>query len=134
MNHVVEGILGAFSPYYVPAALDIYFLEEFKDLPQALKTARPTIFFSVPRFYEKVRAAVDLLVPPVLRLELHLEECQFLFIRPGNGRELLPACGGVNPGQERGVARLDSPQADTLKRVSWVVRSHIVFQAEASGW
>lgn len=57
MNHVVEGILGAFSPYYVPAALDIYFLEEFKDLPQALKTARPTIFFSVPRFYEKVRAA-----------------------------------------------------------------------------
>lgn len=59
LNHVVEGVLGTFSPYYVPAALDIYFLEEFKALPQALKIARPTIFFSVPRFYEKVRAAAS---------------------------------------------------------------------------
>jgi long-chain acyl-CoA synthetase len=59
MNHVVEGILANYSPYYVPAALDIYFLEEFAALPQALKIARPTIFFSVPRFFEKVRAALN---------------------------------------------------------------------------
>jgi long-chain acyl-CoA synthetase len=57
MNHVVEGILATYSPYYVPAALDIYFLAEFNALPAALLTARPTIFFSVPRFFEKVRAA-----------------------------------------------------------------------------
>lgn len=57
MSHVVEGILAVYSPYYVPAALDIYFLEEFDALPWALKTARPTIFFSVPRFFEKVRVA-----------------------------------------------------------------------------
>ncbi len=58
MNHVVEGILATYSPYYVPAALDISFLEEFNELPQALLQTRPTIFFSVPRFFEKVQAAV----------------------------------------------------------------------------
>ena len=58
MNHVVEGILATYSPYYVPAALDIAFLQDFEDLPQALLQVRPTIFFSVPRFFEKVQAAV----------------------------------------------------------------------------
>lgn len=57
MSHVVEGILASYSPYYVPAALDIYFLHDFPALSEALKLARPTIFFSVPRFFEKVRAA-----------------------------------------------------------------------------
>ena len=56
MNHVVEGILATYSPYYVPAALDLYFLDEFNDLQWALQQVRPTIFFSVPRFFEKVRA------------------------------------------------------------------------------
>ena len=55
MNHVVEGVLASFSPYYVPAALDIYFLEDFDGLPWALQRVRPTIFFSVPRFFEKVQ-------------------------------------------------------------------------------
>ena len=54
MNHVVEGILGAYSPYYVPARVDLTFLEDFHGLAQALPRVRPTIFFSVPRFYEKV--------------------------------------------------------------------------------
>lgn len=54
MNHVVEGILGLYGPYYAPASLKIYFLEDFQDLPEALPRVRPTIFFSVPRFYEKV--------------------------------------------------------------------------------
>jgi long-chain acyl-CoA synthetase len=54
MNHVVEGILGAYAPYYVPAPVDITFLEDFHGLAQALPRVRPTIFFSVPRFYEKV--------------------------------------------------------------------------------
>ncbi|MDD1773815.1 MAG: AMP-binding protein, partial [Methanomassiliicoccales archaeon] len=54
MNHVVEGILGTYSPYYAPAPLDIWFLENFRDLQRSLPLARPTIFFSVPRFYEKV--------------------------------------------------------------------------------
>jgi long-chain acyl-CoA synthetase len=54
MNHVVEGILGTFSPYYAPASLKIYFLENFNDLAISLPQVKPTIFFSVPRFYEKL--------------------------------------------------------------------------------
>ncbi len=54
MNHVVEGIMGTYSPYYAPASLNIYFLENFHDLDKALPMVRPKIFFSVPRFYEKV--------------------------------------------------------------------------------
>jgi len=54
LNHVVEGIIGAYAPYYAPAPLNIYFLEEFSGLQKALSMVRPTVFFSVPRFYEKV--------------------------------------------------------------------------------
>lgn len=54
MNHVVEGIMGIYAPYYAPAHLNLYFLEDFYDLSKALQKVRPKIFFSVPRFYEKV--------------------------------------------------------------------------------
>jgi long-chain acyl-CoA synthetase len=55
MNHVVEGILAMYSPYYAPAnKLSIYYLMNFQDLPYALSRVKPTIFFSVPRFYEKL--------------------------------------------------------------------------------
>ena len=54
MNHVVEGILGTYSPHYAPAPLKLYFLEDFMELAGALPIARPSIFFSVPRVYEKL--------------------------------------------------------------------------------
>ncbi len=54
MNHVLEGIITAYSPYYTPAQFHIYFLEHMKDLQSALRKVRPVVFFSVPRFYEKV--------------------------------------------------------------------------------
>lgn len=54
MNHVVEGILGTYAPYYAPASLKLYFLEDFQDLASTLTKVRPSIFFSVPRFYEKI--------------------------------------------------------------------------------
>ncbi len=54
MGHVVEGILATYSPYYIPAPVEIYFLEDFRKLQKALPHVRPTIFFSVPRIYEKV--------------------------------------------------------------------------------
>jgi long-chain acyl-CoA synthetase len=59
MNHVVEGILGTYAPYYAPASLKLYFLEDFKDLETILPRVSPTIFFSVPRFYEKVWSKIQ---------------------------------------------------------------------------
>ncbi len=54
MSHVVEGILGTYAPYYLGAPLSLYFLNDFGKLAETLPEVRPTIFFSVPRFYEKV--------------------------------------------------------------------------------
>ncbi len=54
LSHVVEGILGAYTPYYLGMPLSIYFLNNFDKAAQTLPQVRPTIFFSVPRFYEKV--------------------------------------------------------------------------------
>jgi long-chain acyl-CoA synthetase len=54
MNHVVEGILATYSPYFIPAPVDITFLENIHDLSRALPQVRPAIFFSVPRVYERV--------------------------------------------------------------------------------
>jgi long-chain acyl-CoA synthetase len=53
MNHVVEGILGTYAPSCMPVPVDIFFLEDFHALARALPAVRPTVFFSVPRFYEK---------------------------------------------------------------------------------
>ncbi len=54
LSHVVEGILGAYTPYYIGTPLSIYFLNDFDTLADMLPKVRPSIFFSVPRFYEKV--------------------------------------------------------------------------------
>jgi len=53
MNHVVEGILGTWAPYWLPAPLRITFLDDFRAVGRALPLVRPTIFFCVPRLYEK---------------------------------------------------------------------------------
>jgi long-chain acyl-CoA synthetase len=54
MSHVAEGITATYSPYFVPAALEIYYLEDFHNLPDAIPKARPSVFFAIPRFYEKL--------------------------------------------------------------------------------
>jgi long-chain acyl-CoA synthetase len=54
MNHVVEGILATYGIFYAPTSVDIYFLEEFRSLRDSLPLVRPTVFFSVPRFYERL--------------------------------------------------------------------------------
>jgi len=59
MGHVVEGILATYSPYYVPAPVDIYFLEDFRKLQAELPHVRPNIFFSVPRIYERIWEALE---------------------------------------------------------------------------
>jgi len=54
MNHVVEGILSTYAMFYAPAALSVYFLEDFRALSRTLPAVRPTVFFSVPRVYERM--------------------------------------------------------------------------------
>ncbi len=54
MNHVVEGIMGLYTPYYLPGRISITFLDQIKDAAYALRKVKPTIFFSVPRLYEKI--------------------------------------------------------------------------------
>jgi long-chain acyl-CoA synthetase len=53
LNHVVEGILVAYTGYYIPQALDIYFLEDFREAQRYLPQVKPTFFFSVPRVFER---------------------------------------------------------------------------------
>jgi len=57
MSHVVEGILGTYSAYYVPARLRVLFLEDIRGVAAALRRARPSVFFAVPRVFEKLREA-----------------------------------------------------------------------------
>jgi long-chain acyl-CoA synthetase len=59
MNHVVEGILATYCPYYLPAPVNVYFLEDIKGLQGALRQVRPTVFFSVPRIYERIWEALE---------------------------------------------------------------------------
>ena len=54
MSHVVEGILVSYAPYYILSDIEMYYLNDFNVLVDALPRVRPTLFFSVPRFYEKV--------------------------------------------------------------------------------
>lgn len=59
MNHVVEGILCTYSAYDLPGTAEIYFLEDFRLLAKTLPRVRPTIFFCVPRVYEKAWARLS---------------------------------------------------------------------------
>ncbi len=53
-SHVVEGILAAYAPYYVLCKVDYFYLNQFDALTDALPRVKPNVFFSVPRFYEKL--------------------------------------------------------------------------------
>ena len=59
MSHVVEGILAAYAPYCMLCRAKIYYLTDFQMLTQALPQVRPTVFFSVPRFYEKLWEQIE---------------------------------------------------------------------------
>ena len=54
LSHVVEGILASYAPYYVLADVQYFYLNDFNSLTDALPKVRPNVFFSVPRFYEKL--------------------------------------------------------------------------------
>jgi long-chain acyl-CoA synthetase len=71
MNHVVEGILGAYGAYAMPAPVEITFVEALRDVPGALRAARPTVFFSIPRFYEKLLTGIEASRAGRLVLRMH---------------------------------------------------------------
>jgi long-chain acyl-CoA synthetase len=84
MNHVVEGILGTYGPYAMPAPVRIAFVEDIHDVPGALRTVRPSVFFSVPRLYEKVWE----------RVETSAIGCRSLAMREGPAKRALGAIVG----------------------------------------
>lgn len=59
MSHVVEGILAAYAPYCMLCRVKFYYLNDFAMLTKALPQVRPTVFFSVPRFYEKLWEQIE---------------------------------------------------------------------------
>ena len=59
LSHVVEGILASYAPYYVHCPVKFYYLNDFDQLTAALPRIRPTVFFSVPRFYEKLWQQIE---------------------------------------------------------------------------
>lgn len=71
-SHVVEGILATYAPYYLPIPVSIYYLEDLKSVGQTLPRLRPSIFFSVPRIYEKIWEALE--QNPLGRYYVHLPE------------------------------------------------------------
>lgn len=59
MSHVVEGILASYAPYCMLCRVKFYYLNDFAMLTKALPKVRPTVFFSVPRFYEKLWGQIE---------------------------------------------------------------------------
>ncbi len=59
LSHVVEGILASYAPYYMHCPVKYYYLNDFNQLTNALPKVRPTVFFSVPRFYEKLWQQIE---------------------------------------------------------------------------
>lgn len=116
MNHVVEGILGTYAPSYIPAPADIFFLEDFRALAKVLPTVRPTIFFSVPRFYEKAWAGFA--ESPAGRLYLSLDRQGARGVVRGALRPLLRAAFLRRAGLDRCVQLIvgSAPCQDRLLR------------------
>lgn len=54
MNHVVEGILATYGPAFLPASVDVWFVEDLNDVRRLLPMVRPVVFFTLPRMYEKM--------------------------------------------------------------------------------
>jgi long-chain acyl-CoA synthetase len=56
LSHIAEQLLSIYGP--VTVGIQIYFAQALEKLPDNLKEAQPTIFFGVPRIWEKFHAAV----------------------------------------------------------------------------
>jgi long-chain acyl-CoA synthetase len=70
LSHIAEQICTIYGPLL--NGVQIYFAESLEALPQNLKEARPTVFFGVPRVWEKFkdRAEASIASLPVLQRRL----------------------------------------------------------------
>jgi long-chain acyl-CoA synthetase len=57
LSHIAEQMASIHGPVTGGAA--VYFAESIEKVPENLKEARPTLFFGVPRIWEKFHAAID---------------------------------------------------------------------------
>jgi long-chain acyl-CoA synthetase len=57
LSHIAEQVCTIYGP--VLNGLQVYFAESFEKLPENLAEVRPTIFFGVPRVWEKFKAKAD---------------------------------------------------------------------------
>src|SRR5690606_17111131 len=56
LSHIAEQLISIYGP--VTLGTQVYFAEALEQLPANLKEVQPTIFFGVPRIWEKFHAAV----------------------------------------------------------------------------
>jgi long-chain acyl-CoA synthetase len=70
LSHVAEQILSIHAP--TMSGGSVWFCDELQRLPEVLRQARPTIFFGVPRVWEKIQARIEETVrsAPALRRKL----------------------------------------------------------------
>jgi long-chain acyl-CoA synthetase len=57
LSHIAEQICSIYGP--VHNAMQIYFAQSFEQLGENLKEVRPTVFFGVPRVWEKFKARAE---------------------------------------------------------------------------
>jgi long-chain acyl-CoA synthetase len=57
LSHIAEQLCTIYGP--LANGLQVYFAESFEKLPENLKEARPTLFFGVPRVWEKFKSKAE---------------------------------------------------------------------------
>jgi long-chain acyl-CoA synthetase len=67
LSHVAERIFTTW--FNASAGLLVHFAESIETVPQNLKEVQPTIFFGVPRIWEKIHATVEIRVASATRLK-----------------------------------------------------------------
>jgi len=60
LNHIAERLLSVYLPIRV--GYTVNFVESFETLLENLKEVRPTVFFSVPRVWEKIASQISVLM------------------------------------------------------------------------
>ena len=72
LSHIAEQLISIYGP--VTLGTQVYFAEALERLPDNLKEVQPTIFFGVPRIWEKFHAAVRGKIAQATGVKKHLLE------------------------------------------------------------